>query len=363
MTVICENKKSNKEFTCNCLSDKELVMKIENLSKSYGKFLAVNNLSIDVHEGETIGLVGPNGAGKTTTIKIIAKLMRPSSGRILIRDLDGKMKDLHKQSQNLIKQGFLIDRPLFYDKMTAYQLLRYFAFIQDYSTDKINDRINELLNSFKLIEWKHQKVKNFSKGMNQKLGIIQSILIDPQIIILDEPQSGLDPKARIEIREVINNLRGQGKTIFVASHMLHEISEVCDKIALINRGKLIAYDTIENLEKNLKTKELECQILEPIKKEHQVTIINKLNQCLKPYIDSHENCTEPIKYIEGDKTFKINYDGKKSSKFKILEILVNNFKSLFKVVSFTQERTTKLERIYSEMIIDDEFKKRPNKAR
>jgi len=243
------------------------VMKLENLSKTYGNHLAVDKVNIEVHEGETIGLIGPNGAGKTTTIKMIANLIRATSGKILVRNKQGELQPLNGISKDLIKFGFLIDVPFFYD-MTANQILRFFANAQDYPKEKINDRIDELLRLFKLSDWKHKKVKTFSKGMRQKLGIIQAILIDPQIIILDEPQSGLDPKARIEVRKIIRELQKKGKTIFIASHMLHEISEVCDKIALINHGKIVAFDTIENLEKNLKEKQLICQIIKPIPVEH-----------------------------------------------------------------------------------------------
>jgi len=226
------------------------VMRLENITKKFGKFTAVDNITLEVHEGDTIGLVGPNGAGKTTTIKMIAKLLRPTSGKILVLNKQGELEDITGKSKDLVKFGFLIDQPFFYD-MTAYQILRYFARAQNYPKDKINDRIDELLKLFGLSEWKKKKVKTFSKGMRQKTGIIQSILVDPQIIILDEPQTGLDPKARIEIRAMLRELQKMGKTIFVASHMLHEISEVCDKIALINHGRIVAFDTIENLEKNL----------------------------------------------------------------------------------------------------------------
>ena len=217
----------------------ETVIKLENLTKKFGNFTAVNKINLEVCQGETIGLVGPNGAGKTTTIKMIAKILRPNSGRILIRTNHHGLEDLENVSSTISQMGFLIDIPNFYN-MTAYELLKYFAKIQKYPKDRINERIDELLRLFKLDDWKHEKVKNFSKGMTQKLGIIQAIIHDPEIIILDEPQTGLDPLARIEIRKYIRELQSRGKTIFVASHMLYEISEVCDKIALINYGQIIA---------------------------------------------------------------------------------------------------------------------------
>ena len=341
------------------------VMRLENLSKRYGNHLAVDNINIEVHEGETIGLVGPNGAGKTTTIKMIAKLIRPTSGNILVRNKQGELKVLNGQSKDLIKFGFVIDVPFFYD-MTANQILRYFASSQNYPKKKINQRIDGLLKLFKLSDWKHKKVKTFSKGMRQKLGIIQAILVDPQIIILDEPQSGLDPKARIEIRKIIRELQRKGKTIFVASHMLHEISEVCNKIALINHGRIVAFDTIENLEKNLKEKQLNCQILKPIPNGNIEQIIRSLNIKLAPYLDNHNNSRNghgAIIYSPEKLRFKIYYDGKSESRSNILEILITEFKSDFKVVSYTQPKTSRLEKIYLEMITDDEPKLNIKKKR
>ncbi len=332
------------------------VLKLENLSKKYGRHLAVDNVNIEIYEGETIGLVGPNGAGKTTIIKMIAKLLRPNSGRILIQNNQGLLQDLHRNSRNLLRRGFLIDIPQFYD-MTANQLLNYFASSQNYPKEKINDRIDELLRLFKLSNWKYKKVKIFSKGMKQKLGIIQSILIDPKIIILDEPQTGLDPKARIEIRNIIRELQKQSKTIFVASHMLHEISEVCDKIALINHGKIIGFDTIENLEKDLATKEINCQLINSVPSEKLEDIQERLFVKLGPYLDNNldnDISVSPIKYYPEKHYFKFYYDGKEESRGKILQILILEFRSDFTVTSFTRPKTSKLEQIYVEMIIDDE---------
>jgi len=332
----------------------KVVMRLENLSKHFRKFVAVDKINIEVHEGETIGLVGPNGAGKTTTIKMIAKLLRPSSGQILVLNKEGNLQPLNGNSKNLIKFGFLIDQPFFYD-MTAYQILRYFARAQSYPKKKVNARIDELLELFKLSKWKHQKVNTFSKGMRQKTGIIQSLLVNPQIIILDEPQTGLDPKARIEIRGTIRELQKMGKTIFVASHMLHEISEVCDKIALINNGKIVAFDTIENLEKNLKEKELNCQLLDPVPLENLDAIIHRLTEKLEPYVDGHEHTEGKmhLKYNPEKQSFKIYYDGKRESRGEILELFLSEFKSTNKVISFTQPKTSKLEKIYLEMILED----------
>ncbi|MFX0076846.1 MAG: ABC transporter ATP-binding protein [Candidatus Hermodarchaeota archaeon] len=333
----------------------ETVIKLENLTKKFGNFTAVNSINLEVCRGETIGLVGPNGAGKTTTIKMIAKILRPNSGKIYIRTNHSGLRDLQNVPTTVSKIGFLIDIPNFYN-MTAYQLLKYFAKIQKYPKDRINDRIDELLELFKLSEWKHEKVRNFSKGMTQKLGIIQAILHDPEIIILDEPQTGLDPLARIEIRKYIRELQSLGKTIFVASHMLYEISEVCDKIALINYGKIVGFDTVENLALTLKTSELNCLLLKPITAEEVTPLINRMVNRLNPYLDQNldSNISElPIIYNSEHQGLKLYFNGKTESKGEILKILIKEFESDFTVISFTQPRTSQLERVYSQMVTEN----------
>ncbi|HDZ17705.1 hypothetical protein LCGC14_0766150 [marine sediment metagenome] len=332
----------------------EVVLKLENLTKKYGNFTAVNGINLEVCRGETIGLVGPNGAGKTTTIKMIAKILRPNSGRILIKTNHGELEDLDKVSSTVSQIGFLIDIPNFYN-MTAYQLLKYFAKLQNYPKEKINDRIDELIDLFNLTEWKHENVKKFSKGMTQKLGIIQALINDPEIIILDEPQTGLDPLARVEIRKYIRALQTQGKTIFVASHMLYEISEVCDKIALINHGSIAGFDTVENLARVLKTSELNCVLLESINPSDLGPLLNRISEKLNPYLDQNLDpkiSKIPVKYIPEQQGLKIYYDGRNESKGEILKILIKDFESLFTVISFTQPKTSQLERIYATMIKD-----------
>ncbi|MFX1235583.1 MAG: ABC transporter ATP-binding protein, partial [Promethearchaeota archaeon] len=291
-----------------------------------------------------------------TTIKMIAKILRPNSGKILVRTNHSHLEDLQNISSTVSQMGFLIDIPNFYN-MTAYELLKYFAKIQKYPRDKINDRIDELLTLFGLSEWKYEKVKNFSKGMTQKLGIIQAIIHDPEIVILDEPQTGLDPLARIEIRKYIRELQSQGKTIFVASHMLYEISEVCDKIALINYGKIIGFDTVENLASNLRTSMLNCILLKPLEPEKLGPIINRLTKRLNPYLDLDLDpsiSAIPIKYKPEKQELKFYYDGKAESRAEILKILIKDFESDFSIVSFTQPKTSQLEMVYSEMVKNNE---------
>ncbi|MFX0007952.1 MAG: AAA family ATPase, partial [Candidatus Hermodarchaeota archaeon] len=189
----------------------------------------------------------------------------------------------------------------------------------------------------------------FSKGMNQKLGFIAAIIHDPEIIILDEPQTGLDPIARINVRKNIKELQKNGKTIFISSHMLFEITEVCDKIALINEGSIIAFDTLENLENLLVTKEIVCELSKPITIEKKDSIITKLVQHLEPYLDItiSEN---PVIYNPQEKKIIIYYNGKQESRSEILNILINEFKSEFAIDSFSKPKTSQLEKLYTQLI-------------
>jgi ABC-type multidrug transport system ATPase subunit len=339
----------------NLLSDNnlsEIVLKINNLSKKFKKFVALNSINLEVNKGEIVGFVGPNGAGKTTTIKLIAKLLRPTSGSILIKTKGGSLRDIHAKSQDLESIGFLIDIPVFYDS-TPYVLLKHYLKLYRYPKDEIDQRIDELLEYFELFDWKRKKIKKFSKGMKQKLGIIQAIIHDPEIIFLDEPQTGLDPKARIKIRQYLKNLKEQKKTIFIASHMLHEISEICEKVAFINNGEIVKFDRIENLGKLLKTNGIECQLLEPIPIEQFTLVEKKLKERLAPYLDKNLDPTlveSPILYQPLSKNLTIYYDGKPESKGEIFKILGKEFDTEFTVIAFSQSKISLLENLYLEEI-------------
>ncbi len=326
----------------------QIIIKLENVSKKFGSFYAVKNVNLEVNKGDVVGFVGPNGAGKTTTIKMIANLIKPSSGNIYILNMDGKLQDISKNSRNLVKRGFLVDIPSFYKSVTAYQILRFMARAQHYPKEKIDGRIEELLKLFKLYEWRDEKVMFYSKGMTQKLGIIVSMLIDPDILILDEPQTGVDPKARLEIRTIISNLQKQGKTIFLCSHLLHEISEVCNKLAIIHKGRLVTFDTIENLEKVLTINEIYCQLLGHINTGKENSIVKKVTESIKQFLDT--KIEMPVVYDPESREFKIYFDGKKESKAEILELLVSDYKSDFRIISFSQPRTNLLEQAYFEKI-------------
>lgn len=335
------------------------LIKFENLTKDFGQIRAVDNLNLEVYEGEIIGLVGPNGAGKTTVIKMLANILTPSQGRILLKDKNNKLQDVVSNPNILNKSGFLIDIPSFYEGITAYELLKYFAKLQNYPKNMVESRIDEVLQLIDLFEWKHQKVKIFSKGMKQKLGLAQALIHDPQIVVLDEPQIGLDPKARVDIRNILKDLQKNGKTIFLASHMLYEISEVCDKIALINRGILLEFDKISELEKKLPMHEIKCLLLDPIESEYVGSILSMLEDKLKSYLveaSTYTNQQHHILYDPSVKGLKILYDGKEDTQNKILTTLIKE--TNLKITSFFTPKTYQLESIYMALIKRDEVKRR-----
>lgn len=325
------------------------LIKLNKVSKIFGPFNAVNKVSFDIKRGDTIALLGPNGAGKTTIVKMIAGLIKPTYGEILISNTKGNLQDINRKSTNLIKMGFLIDVPSFYKAVSAYQILRFLGRAQGVPKKKLESRIENLLKLFRLYRWRNEKVQYFSKGMKQKLGIISAMLIDPEILILDEPQTGIDPKARVEVRKIISSLNKElGKTILICSHMIHEISQICDKIAFMNKGKLIAYDKIENLQKKLKINEITCQILDPISSEID-NLVEKISTELKPYLDY--KIEPPIQYFYDTQQLRIYFDGRRKTKADMLDILTTKFKSEFRLISYSQERSNLLEQLYTETIV------------
>ena len=327
-----------------------LILQLENVKKKYGNLIALNDVSFSITSSEIIGLVGPNGAGKTTAMKLIARLLRPNAGTIRIRNNNGTLQDINKKSINLIEIGYLIDIPQFYH-INIFTLLKYIANIRDYPKGKIEPRINQLLKEFELYKWKYKNIKTLSKGMNQKLGFIVSIINEPELIILDEPQTGLDPESRIKIRECLLTLQKEGKTILISSHLLNEIREICNKIVIINQGNLLGFDTIDNLEREFKIKQLVCEIDEPIPPEKLDSLLDKIFRNLFSYAgeDKDEKIkSKVITYQPNIPAFIINYDGLRESKSKILEILSTKFKTDFIISTFYEPKLSQIEKLYSQ---------------
>jgi ABC-2 type transport system ATP-binding protein len=223
---------------------------IEDLTKYYGKFLALKDLSLRVPTKENIGLLGPNGAGKSTTLKILCGLIRPNSGKAYINGIDVTAQP----EKALVNIGAIIETPEFYSFLTPEDCLSYFGRLRGMKGDYLKKRIKEVIELVKLERWAKVKIEKFSRGMKQRLGLAQSLLHDPPILILDEPSLGLDPRGVVEFREIIKGA-GQEKTVFFASHQLVEVSQICNRVAVIVDGQLLAFDTITEMEKKYQTLE------------------------------------------------------------------------------------------------------------
>ena len=218
------------------------------LTKRFGDLVAVDSLDIHVKEGDIYGFLGPNGAGKTTTIRMLATLLAPTSGTALIMGRD--VIEDPNGARNLI--GFMPERPAFYEEMRARDVLRFYGSFYRMPKDELDARITHLSGLVGLDRFIDAKVKGYSHGMRKRLAIALAVLHKPKILILDEPSTGLDPKGVMEFREMIRDLSKAGFTIMLSSHVLPEVQQVCNRVGILRRGRLVAEDSIENLTEQLK---------------------------------------------------------------------------------------------------------------
>ena len=257
-------------------------LEISNLCKNFGKFKAVDQLCLKVTEGSVYGFLGPNGAGKTTTIKMITGLSEPSGGSIKIC---GKEVAFGSSSgrENI---GYLPDVPNFYSWMKPVEFLTFCGDLYRIDKKVLKTRIEELLDLVGLSD-ANRKVGGFSRGMKQRLGIAQALINEPALILMDEPASALDPIGRKDVMDIISKLAGK-TTVFFSTHILADVERVCDRIAIIHKGKLIIEDTIESLRRDYSIKELEIEL---IKVEDAARFADKLK--IQPWVGE-------IKSIDGN---------------------------------------------------------------
>lgn len=222
------------------------MIEVKNLVKKYGNHTAVDHLNFTIEEGHVYGFLGPNGAGKSTTMNIMTGYLGATEGEVLING-----HDILKEPEEAKKQiGYLPELPPLYMEMTVREYLEFVAELKGIAKNKREESINEVEKMVKIWEVENRLIRNLSKGYRQRVGLAQAVLGFPKIIILDEPSVGLDPKQIIEIRELIRQL-SKKHTVILSSHILAEVREVCDYILIISKGKLVASDTPENLERNL----------------------------------------------------------------------------------------------------------------
>jgi ABC-2 type transport system ATP-binding protein len=219
------------------------VIRLADLTKRYGKFTAVDTISLHVPRGELFGLLGPNGAGKTTTMRMIAGILRPSSGSISVAGIDLLARPLAAKA----RLGFIPDRPFVYDKLTGGEFLRFAAALYGQQGAVVERRIDELLELFELTPWKGELTENYSHGMRQKLIICGAFVHRPELIVVDEPMVGLDPKSARLLKDLFREFVDRGGTVLMSTHTL-EIAEVmCDRVAIVYRGKVAAQGTMADL--------------------------------------------------------------------------------------------------------------------
>ncbi|HET9706287.1 MAG TPA: ABC transporter ATP-binding protein [Vicinamibacterales bacterium] len=216
---------------------------VENLVKRYGTFTAVDGVTLDVAPGQIHGFLGPNGAGKTTSIRMIAGLLKPTSGRIAVNG-----HDLEKAPEAAkAALGFIPDRPFIYEKLTAGEFLRFHAGLYGMSDGDIAARIAEMLDIFELAKWQNELVESFSHGMKQRLVMSAAFLHRPKAVLVDEPMVGLDPRGARLIKDVFRRMTAHGVAILMSTHTLEVAEEMCDLISIILKGKIIAHGTVEEL--------------------------------------------------------------------------------------------------------------------
>jgi len=219
------------------------MLKIENLTKKYGKFTAVNNLNLEIEEGTIFGFVGPNGAGKTTTIKMICTLLKPTEGKIYIDGVE--IHDNLKEAKDKI--GYMPDFFGVYDNLKVSEYMEFYADVANVRPKEAKGIIDDLLALVDLTSKKNAYVDSLSRGMKQRLCLARALVHDPKLLILDEPASGMDPRARVQMKEILKELKNMGKTIIISSHILPELAEMCTSIGIIDNGQILHQGTVEEI--------------------------------------------------------------------------------------------------------------------
>jgi len=271
------------------------MIEVQQLTKKFNGTPVLRGVDFQVKEGEIFGYLGPNGAGKTTTLRVILGLLKPTSGKASVFGKDlGDNDDLRR------RVGVLLENDGLYERLSAYENLNYYA--QLYSVPDMEEKIRNLLKFVGLSDRQNDKVGTFSKGMKRRLALARSIIHDPDVLFYDEPSAGLDPEAQKMVRDLILRLAGEkGRTIFLNSHDLDEVQRVCSRIAILQKGEMRAYDTVENLRKKFSKPAVEIALADEKEAEKALDLLNSLD-----YVSECERDGLRITAtIEGEKTSTI----------------------------------------------------------
>ena len=231
------------------------MIELIDLTKRYNDFPAVNGLNLAIQKGEIFGFIGPNGAGKTTTINMMAGVLAPTSGSVMICGIN--IQNHPKKAKSKI--GYIPDRPYLYEKLTGIEFLKFIGDLYGVDEDTVLNRSREKLQLFSLSEWADDLIESYSHGMKQRLVMASALLHDPEVIIIDEPMVGLDPLVINMVKSLFQDLAKEGVTIFMSTHTLKVAEDICDRIGIIHKGAFVATGTSEDLKRNIKDKDADLE--------------------------------------------------------------------------------------------------------
>ena len=302
------------------------IIEVKNLTKNFGKFTAVDDISFNVKKGEIFGLLGPNGAGKSTTLRMLSTLARPTKGTASIGGFDTVKNDT--EVRKLI--GIVSEKMIIYNRLTAKENLWFFGNLFNIPKDTLTKRIDELLELVNLAKWKNAQVGTFSTGMRQRMNVIRALLNMPQVLFLDEPTLGLDPQSSVEIRDFIKKLNQEnGTTVIITTHMMIDADLLCDRIAIVDHGKIIALDNSTNLKKIISGGDTMIIKLEIANLTPDITAAVKALKCADAV--TQENSTQLHVIVHGEEAFDSIVDTvrKRNGKINSMDNLQPSLEDVF----------------------------------
>jgi len=315
----------------------ESIIEVKNLTKMFGKFTAVDDIAFDVKKGEIFGLLGPNGAGKSTTLRVLSTLARPTRGTATIGGYDIVEED--NSVRELI--GIVSEKMIMYNRLTAKENLWFFGSLFNLPKDVLTKRVDELLELVQLTQWKNAQVGTFSTGMRQRMNVVRALLNLPQVLFLDEPTLGLDPQSSVEIREFIKKLnRENGTTIIITTHMMVDADLLCNRIAIVDHGKIVAMDTSANLKKIISG--ADTAIIKLNIPNLSSVLVEKLQALKCADAVTQESETELRLLVHGDEAFDNIIDAVRANDGKIssMENLQPTLEDVFLHITGHQVRDT-----------------------
>ncbi len=287
----------------------KLSLQVMNLTKTFGSFTAVDNLSMTVKKGEFMGLLGPNGAGKSTTLKTITGLIKPTMGEIYVNGVNALK---HRDAMRHV--GCVIETPECYQNFSPTEMMQYVGRIHGLSNAEIKIRARDVLEEVRMWTWRDKNIGEFSKGMRQRVALAAAMLPNPELIILDEPTSGLDPRGMIEIRRTLNSLKNRDVSLLISTHILKEVSEMCTSMTMINHGKTIISGDVNTLIHNL------------AQNENAVTIELRMLGEMTPTFISDMNAMTGVSNLEriGERSVKFSFNGTDDQQADIVDLVYSH---------------------------------------